>query len=234
MAGVTYRGLDARTKLVRFGMPAIAAGIVLGSTLPTAVSGIATAAAASPASLPWLFERVFAFTAYIAMALSVVFGLLLSTKLLDAIAHRPVNFTLHQDLAAFGLGLAGLHGVLLGLDATMPFSVGQMLVPGLAPYSPLAVGVGQVAFYLMALVTASFYLRRQIGQRAWRALHYLTFLAFAGATVHGIVAGTDRSADWAQGLYLASMTVVAFLLVYRIGVSLAARIASRSPGAPVY
>lgn len=234
MAGVTYRGLDARTKLVRFGMPAIAAGIVLGSTLPAALSGIAAAAAVAPASLPWLFERVFAFTAYTAMALSVVFGLLLSTKVLDVIAHRPVNFTLHQDLAAVGLGLAGVHGALLGLDASMPFSLTQLVVPGLAPYAPLAVGVGQVAFYLTALVTASFYVRRQIGQRAWRALHYLTFLAFAGATAHGIASGTDSSAAWAQWLYLGSTTVVAFLLAYRIGLSVAARAASRTPEAPVY
>jgi hypothetical protein len=224
MAGVTYRGMDARTNLVRFGMPAIAAGIVLGATLPGAVSGIL---AADPASLPWLFERLFAWMAYIATTLSVVFGLLLSTKVLDAIAHRPVNFTLHQDLAAAGLGMAGLHGVLLGLDASMPFSVTQMVVPGLAPYSPLAVGVGQVSLYLMLIVTASFYLRRLIGQRAWRTLHYVTFLAFAGATAHGIAAGTDSGRAWAQWIYLGAMTVVAFLLAYRVAISVAARLERR-------
>lgn len=224
MAGVTYRGMDPRTSLVRFGLPAVASGIVLGATLPGVVSGIL---AADPSSLPWLFERLFAFMAYIAMAMSVVYGLLLSTKLLDAIAHRPVNFTLHQDLAALGLGMAAIHAVLLGLDASMPFSVAQMLVPGAAPYAPLAVGAGQASLYLMALVTASFYVRRHIGQRAWRMLHYATFLAFAGSTAHGIAAGTDSSAPWAQWLYLASMTIVAFLLVFRIGLSLSERLAGR-------
>jgi len=227
MAGVRYRGLDPRTNLVRFGMPAIAAGIVLGGTLPGVVGGLQAVVQANPSSLPWLFERVFAFMAYLAVSLSVVFGLLLSTKLLDVIAHRPVNFTLHQDLATLGLGLAGIHGALLGLDATMPFSVSQMLVPGAAPYAPLAVGVGQAAFYLMALVTASFYIRRHIGQRAWRTLHYLTFLAFAGATAHGIGSGTDSGATWAQWIYLAAMTAVAFLLAYRIALSVAGRMAAR-------
>jgi methionine sulfoxide reductase heme-binding subunit len=172
MAGVKYRGLDARTELVRWGLPTIAIGIVVGVTLPAALAGMRTAVETNPASLPWLFERLFAFMAYIAVTLSVMYGLLLSTKVLDVIAHRPVNFTLHQDLAALGLGMAAIHGVLLGLDASMPFSIGQILVPGAAPYSPLAVGVGQVSLYLMALVTASFYVRRHIGQRAWRILHY--------------------------------------------------------------
>ena len=231
MARVTYRGMDPRTNLVRFGLPTVAAGIVLGATLPRAVSGVL---AADPSSLPWLFERSFAFMAYIAVTLSVVYGLLLSTNVLDAIAHRPVNFTLHQDLAALGLGMAGIHGALLGLDASMPFSLAQMLVPGAAPYAPLAVGVGQVSLYLMALLTASFYVRRHIGQRAWRTLHYVTFLAFAGATAHGIAAGTDSGAPWARWVYLVSMSVVAFLLAYRIGLSVAEHAEARRREAAAY
>ena len=223
--------MDQRTLLVRFGMPAIAAGIVLGATLPGVVSGLLAVLAANPSGLPWLFERLFAWLAYLAMTLSVLFGLLLSSKVLDAVAHRPVNFTLHQDLATIGLGMAAVHGALLGLDASMPFSAAQILVPGQAPYAPLAVGVGQAALYLWAVVTASFYARHRTGQRAWRALHYLTFLVFAGATAHGIAAGTDSGRPWAQWIYLAAMTAVAFLLAYRIGVSVAERAQRRARSA---
>ncbi len=235
MAGVRYRGLDPRTALARWGLAAVAVGIVAGATGPGAVRGIATVVETNAASLPWLFERLFGFLAYLATTGSVVYGLLLSTKLLDAIAHRPISFSLHQDLAAIGLGLAGIHGILLGLDRTIPFSLAQILVPGLSPHAPLAVGIGQVALYLMAIVTASFYVRRHIGQRAWRTLHYLTFLAFLGATVHGIASGTDSGAGWAQGLYLGSTAIVGFLLTYRIVVSIASRrnagVAARAAGA---
>ena len=68
------------------------------------------------------------------------------------------------------------------------------------------VAAGQVGFYLMAVVVGSFYLRRHIGQRAWRTLHYLTFLAFVGATVHGIAAGTDSATPGAWWLYVGSTT----------------------------
>ena len=223
MAGVKYRGFDERTELVRWGLPAVAFGIVLGGTLPGAIDGVITAWQTNAASLPWLFERLFAWMAYLAMAGSVIYGLLLSTKLLDAIAHRPVSFTLHQDLAMVGVGLAAVHGMLLMLDTKVPFSVAQILIPGLAPHAPLFVAFGQVALYLSIVVVGSFYVRRQIGQRAWRALHYLTFLAFLGATVHGIGAGTDTGASWAQWIYLGAGTMVWFLLVYRIGISIAAR-----------
>lgn len=224
MAGVKYRGLDPRTALARWGLAAVAIGIVTGATAPGVIGGLVAVAAANHASLPWLFERLFAFLAYLALTGSVVYGLLLSTKLLDAIAHRPVSFSLHQDLAAIGLGLAGIHGVLLGLDSTVPFSLAQIVVPGLAPHAPLAVAIGQVALYLMAVVIGSFYARRHIGQRAWRTLHYLTFLAFAGATVHGIAAGTDSGSGWAQALYVGAAVIVTFLLVYRIVVAIAASV----------
>jgi predicted ferric reductase len=233
MAAVKFRGLDPRTGMARWGLAAVAIGIVVGVTAPAAARGLATVVEANPRSLVWLFERMFAWLAYLAVAGSVIYGLLLSTKLLDAIAHRPISFSLHQDLAAFGLGLAAIHGMLLGLDHTVPFTIAQILVPGLAPHAPVAVAFGQVALYLMAAVTASFYLRRRIGQRVWRTFHYVTFLVFVGVTVHGIAAGSDSNAPWAEAIYLGSASLVLFLITYRIGMSMAARAAARTVAGPV-
>ncbi len=225
---MTFRGLDPRTRWLRWGLLAIAAGIVIGATGPKAASALVATWDTNRSMLPWVFERLFAFLAYGAMAGSVVYGLLLSTKLLDAIAHRPITFALHQDLASVGLGLAAVHGMLLALDKTVPFTLAQIAVPGLAPHAPLWVAAGQVAFYLMAIVVGSFYVRRQIGQRAWRTLHYVTFLAFLGATAHGLLAGTDSGTPWAWWIYVGSTVVVVFLLTYRVVLSITR---AGSPGA---
>ncbi len=229
MAGVTYRGFAPATSLARWGMAAVAVGIVVGATAPAVLGGLATIAIDAPDGLPWLLERVFAFLGYIAMTGSVVYGLLLSTRILDAIAHRPVSFNLHQELATWGIGLAAIHGALLMLDTSVPFSIAQLLVPGLAPHAPLAVAAGQVALYLALIVTVSFHVRRVIGQRTWRILHYTTFLAFVGVTVHGIASGTDSSAPWAQWLYLGSAAVVTFLLTFRIAMAVLERRALAQP-----
>ncbi|MFI5255238.1 MAG: hypothetical protein ACHQ15_07265 [Candidatus Limnocylindrales bacterium] len=224
-----FRGLDPRTRLARWGLSAVAVGIVLGGTLPSALRAILETITAHPGNLPWYAERLVGFIAYFALAGSVVYGLLLSTKILDVLAHRPITFTLHQDLASFGLGLAAIHGTLLSLDASIPFSLAQILVPFWAPYQPLWVGIGQVAFYLSLAVVASFYVRRHIGQRAWRALHYLTLFAFCGATAHGLMSGTDSGQEWARWIYFGSTIVVGLLLTYRI----ATAAAGRASGAPV-
>ncbi|HEY6058288.1 MAG TPA: hypothetical protein VIV06_09660 [Candidatus Limnocylindrales bacterium] len=218
-----FHGLDPRTRLTRWGLVAVALGIVLGATSPRIAHDLLAALATHRSSMPWLLERLAAFLAYLAMSGSVVYGLLLSTRLLDAIAHRPITFALHQDLAAIGLGLAGIHGALLGLDATVPFSLPQIAVPGLAPYAMGAVALGQVAFYLTIVIVASFYARRMIGQRAWRGLHFLTLLVYAGATAHGILAGTDSGSAWSWWLYAGSVVIVTFLLVYRVVMAIAGR-----------
>jgi methionine sulfoxide reductase heme-binding subunit len=220
---MTYQGLGTRTSWARWGLAAIAVGIIAGAFVPDALRGLARVWEGNRASLPWLFERVFAYLAYLAMTGSVVYGLLLSTRLLDVIAHRPVTYTLHQDLASIGVGLAGVHGMLLGLDHSIGFSIAQILVPGLSSYQPVPVALGQVSLYLSMVVLGSFYVRRFIGRRAWRTLHYVTFLAFLGATVHGIAAGTDSGSAWAQLLYVGSAAVVAFLLAYRVGLVVAER-----------
>ncbi len=211
-----FRGLDPSTRLARWGLTAIAVGIVLGAMVPSLLHDLAIAWSANRDILPWVVERLFGFVAYIAVAASMIYGLLLSTKILDAIAHRPITFALHQDLAAIGLALAAVHGILLTLDRTVPFSLAQVAIPGLAPVAPLGVGVGQVGLYLMAIVVASFYVRRGIGQRAWRTLHYLTFIAFVMATLHGVLAGSDTTAPWAMALYVVSTVAVTGLLAIRI------------------
>jgi predicted ferric reductase len=213
-----FRGLDPRTRLVRWGLAAVAVGIVVGATAPAAIEALVANIMARPENLPWYAERLIGFLAYFALTGSVLYGLLLSTKILDVIAHRPITFTLHQDLASIGLGLAAIHGTLLALDHSMPFSLTQIVVPFAAPYQPFWVGVGQIAFYLSAAVVASFYLRRRIGQRAWRAFHYVTFLAFIGATAHGLLSGTDSAAPWAwaRWIYFGSTIAVGLLLAYRI------------------
>ena len=218
-----FRGLDPRTRLARWGLFLTALGIVLGGTVPHAVDALATAMATQHDALPWYASRVLAFLAYLTVAGSVIYGLLLSTGILDAIAHRPISFALHQDLASAGLGLAAVHGALLALDRTVPFTLSSLFVPFASPYRPVWVGIGQVSAYVMIIVIASFYVRRRIGQRTWRMLHYLTFLAWIGAAAHGIMSGTDTGTIWAWWLYVGSTAAITLLMAIRIAGSFASR-----------
>ena len=236
-----YRGLPLPIRIVVWSAFAVAVGVVLGATAPTALRRLGAVAALQPGMLAWYAVRALGFLAYLVLAASVLYGLLLSTKILDAIAHRPVSFALHKDLSIVGLVLAALHGVILIADQSFDFSPRAILVPFASPYSPVTVGIGQLTFYASAVVLGSFYVRRRIGQRTWRLLHYVTFLSFAGATYHGIASGSDSGSHWAFWIYLVPVTAMIFLTTYRlvVGVSnrfrrLGAAVPGRAvPGGPL-
>jgi len=161
----------------------------------------------------WLLARASGLTAYVLLTSSVVAGLTVKAKPLGRRIKAAAATDVHRFLALLGLGAVAAHGLVLTLDQTVKMPPVGLLVPGLSPYRPLAVGVGVVAAELMVLIYASFSLRRRIGARNWRRLHYLTFGVFAVATVHGLAAGTDR---WAFGLYAGSVALVAGLTAWRI------------------
>jgi predicted ferric reductase len=221
--GPIYRGLPRPVHLALWVSAAVVIGVVLGATAPTALRRLGAVAALQPGILAWYTVRALGFLAYLVVAGSVLYGLLLSTKILDAIAHRPVSFALHKDLAVVGLVLGCLHATVLLADQSYPFTPRAILVPFSSPYAPVWVGIGQLTLYGLAVITASFYVRRQIGQRTWRLLHYLTFLVFVGVIGHGVTSGSDSGAPWAFWLYLVPGASSVFLIVYRIVVSIADR-----------
>jgi hypothetical protein len=227
--GPGFRGLPRPVRAILWVAATIAIGAMLGATAPAALRRLGAVAALQPGLLAWYAARATGLLAYLAVAGSVVFGLLLSTKILDTIAHRPVSYSLHKDLALVGLILGTIHPLVLMADQSFAFSPAALLVPFASPFAPAWVGLGQLAFYGLAIVTASFYVRRQIGQRAWRLLHYLTFAVFLGTTAHGIMSGSDSGAPWAIWLYLVPGALALFLLVYRIVVSASTRVSRHAP-----
>ena len=82
------------------------------------------------------------------------------------------------------------------------YTIAQVLTPFASTnYRPTWVGIGQLSFYVWAVVTFSFYVRKRIGKKAWRLIHFLSYASLVGAMIHGIFSGTDTPAAWTQYLY---------------------------------
>jgi methionine sulfoxide reductase heme-binding subunit len=162
----------------------------------------------------WLLARTSGLTAYALLTASVLAGLVLKSRPFRSLKPAAVTDT-HRFLALLALGAIGLHGAALLLDRTIRLTPAALLVPGASPYRPLAVGIGVLAAELMVVVYASFALRRHIGTRNWRRLHWATYAIFAAATVHGLAAGTDAAAPWTFAGYLAAVGSVAGAVAWR-------------------
>lgn len=147
--------------------------------------------------MAWLVARAAGLVAFALLTISVVLGLALSTKLLG---NRRGKLLLgwHQTLMWTGLGMVVLHLAGLLLDPVLRFGFVAVLVPGAAPWRPLPVAAGIVTVWLMLVLAVSFHVRRRIGQRRWRLLHYASAIAFTLGLYHALNVGSDLTG--ARGL----------------------------------
>ena len=157
----------------------------------------------------WILARAAGLTAYGLVTASVLAGLVLRSRPAPARLRPRVVADIHQTLALLGLGALALHAAALALDSVARVTPLALLVPGLAPRLRLAVALGVLAGDLMLLVIASSSLRRRIGFRVWRRLHWLTFAVFAAASAHGIMAGTDSRRPAVSSLYVLAIAAIA-------------------------
>jgi methionine sulfoxide reductase heme-binding subunit len=163
----------------------------------------------------WLLARASGLTAYVLLTASVLAGLVLKSKPFGRRLKAASVTDVHRFLALLGLGMLGLHGGALVLDRTLKLPPAGLFVPGLSPYRPIPVALGVVAAELMVLIAVSFSLRRRIGFRNWRRLHWATYLLFLLGTAHGLLAGTDSAQPWARALYLGAVGSVVFATAWR-------------------
>ena len=163
----------------------------------------------------WLLARASGLTAYVLLTLSVLAGLVVKSRPFGRAFKTAAVVDVHRYFALLGLAMLALHGVALVLDRTVHMSLAALFVPFLSFYRPTAVAFGVLAAELAALITVSFSLRRWIGSRNWRRLHWATYLVFIMGTVHGLTAGTDTSRPWALGLYLGAVGSVGFATAWR-------------------
>jgi methionine sulfoxide reductase heme-binding subunit len=163
----------------------------------------------------WLLARSSGLTAYGLLTASVLAGLVLKARPFGRALKPASTVDVHRFLALLALGMLVVHGATLMLDRTLRMPFAGLLVPGASPYRTAAVATGVVAAELMALIYMSFALRRRIGARNWRRLHWATYLVFILATVHGFASGTDSTQPWARDLYLGAVGAVAFATAWR-------------------
>ncbi|HEX7603121.1 MAG TPA: hypothetical protein VF316_16000 [Polyangiaceae bacterium] len=188
-------------------------GVALGATLalvvlPDVVPALVVSLSAPQPKTWWYLSRATGLVSYALLSVSMLLGLLLSTKFAKAWPGSAAAFTLHEHASVLGLAFALFHAIVLLGDRHTPFTVVELALPFGAAYRPFVIGMGQLALYGTALLVGSFYVRKRLGQRAWRLLHFGSFAVFVLALSHGLVVGTDR------GVMLAGIVPVAAVVFF--------------------
>lgn len=195
----------------------IAMIVVAGWSLVTMIqSGTLSASLTTDEQLSWHISRATGLISYALLAASTIWGVLLTTRVIKDWAPGTLSMLLHASASWLAVVLMFVHVGMLLFDKYYNYSIGDLLIPFTGPYRPLAVGLGTIAAWLTLAITVSYSVRRVIGQRAWRWLHYTSYASFALVTLHSVMAGTDTSKAGMWIVMSITSVVVAGLLIFRI------------------
>ena len=177
----------------------------------------------------WYVTRASAIIAWALMTGSVLWGILLSTRILRRVDNPGWLQDLHRYLGGAALAMVGPHTVSLMLDGWLAFTVGEVLIPFGTDFKPLPVALGILAFYLLVAVQVSSLLMRRLPRRFWKILHYLSYVTVLLVSLHAGFTGTDVGTWWyrAVAITLIGLTTVAVVLRVLWG-----RSSSRSSATP--
>jgi sulfoxide reductase heme-binding subunit YedZ len=122
----------------------------------------------------------------------------------------------HRNASLLAVGLLAVHMVSLLFDPYAQLRLVDLVLPFGASYRPLWLGLGTLAMDLLVVLLLSTLVRRRLGARAWRAVHWLAYAIWPVALLHGLFTGTDAGQLWLRAIAGACVLAVASALVWRL------------------
>ena len=201
---------------------AILIGLVVGVSvawqlIPTYLTSMVQSMQGDEPKVFWYVSRSAGVIAYVLLWLSMAWGLLLTTTIGKHIGKVAPIVDLHRHFSWLTIAFTLAHVLVLIGDRYANFTLCMLFIPftGDGPaYRPYAMALGQIATYLIIIVTISFWGRTWIGQKVWRMLHYASFISFVGAAIHALL--HVRNLDTMFWMYVVSFVSVLFLVVLRV------------------
>lgn len=164
----------------------------------------------------WLASDASGIVALLLVSASVLLGLAMAAKAISNPRRRRAAARLHEHVALASLAAVGAHGLALLGDQWLNPGWRGIIVPFALSYRPAFTGIGIVAGYLAMLLGPTFYLRRRIGVRRWRAMHRAVVIVWLLSVGHALGAGSDASRLWLRAVVLAPVAPIVYLLVIRL------------------
>lgn len=142
-------------------------------------------------SLLWYVARSSGIVAWGALAFSVIWGLLMTTKLLGRRTRPAWMLDLHRYLGALAMCFTGVHILGIIFDTYAKIGLVTAFVPFADRQTTIPLTFGIVSFYMLAAVELTSLARRRLNKVLWRRIHLLSFPLFLFSTLHALTEGTD-------------------------------------------
>jgi methionine sulfoxide reductase heme-binding subunit len=157
----------------------------------------------------WYLTRGSGIVSLVLLTAALVLGIVDLSRWHNEHWPRFVVDSLHRNVSLLALVTIIVHIVTAVADSFAPITFLDAVFPFITPYRPLWIGMGTLAFDILLAVAITSAMRRRLGHRTWRAVHWAAYACWPLALLHGLGSGTDTQAPW---MLVLSFTCLALVL----------------------
>ena len=163
----------------------------------------------------WYATRATGIMTLLLLTLTMILGLVTAGRAKGRNWPGFVQQELHRRLSILAVVFLALHVLTSILDTYVHIGWLAVVVPFASPYARFWVGVGTIAFDLMAAVFISSMLRSHLAPGTWRGIHWLAYGCWPIALAHTFGLGTDAGQVWVDAVGAACVLSVGVALIWR-------------------
>jgi len=167
-------------------------------------------------SILWYATRGAGAVSLILLSSVVALGILSALRWRATAWPRFLTVGLHRNLALLSVVFLALHIVTAVVDPYTSLGWAAALVPFSSYYRTFWLGLGVVAVDLFVALLLTSLLRRAIGPRTWRLVHWVAYACWPVALAHGLGTGTDSTRSWLLAIELVCIAMVLSALAARL------------------
>jgi methionine sulfoxide reductase heme-binding subunit len=171
----------------------------------------------------WYLTRGSGAVALVLLSVAVVIGVASIGRVRSGRWPRFAVDSLHRTSSLLAVVFVAIHVVTAVLDSFASISLLDAFVPFVGSYRPIWLGLGAVASDLLLAVIITSLLRRRLGHRLWRSVHWLAYASWPIAVVHTLGTGSDVQLLWLQIVYGVCVAAVVAAVLARIAIGWPAR-----------
>jgi methionine sulfoxide reductase heme-binding subunit len=164
----------------------------------------------------WALGRGTGITALAFLTLSLALGIATRSGRPLLSLPRFAVADVHRFAALVAVMLVVLHVATLLADPYAQLRLVDWVVPFLGAYKPLWLGLGTLAFDVLAAVIVTSLLRHRLGARVFRIVHWATYALWPIAFAHALGNGTGVTRWWFLVFACSCALTVAAALTWRL------------------
>lgn len=164
----------------------------------------------------WYLMRASGLVAVVLLTLALVGGIVNVRRFAAPRWPRVVTVLLHRNVALLAAAFLVVHVATAALDSYVVVGKLAVIIPFTSRWDRLWIGLGTAAVDSLLAVMITSLLRARLSYRTWRTVHWLAYVTWPLAMVHGFSAGTDSAAPWALSVYAVAVALVVVAVGWRL------------------